>query len=233
MDVATFPRRRASSRPTIGQAITAAAKTLHDAGDPITYRRLARLAGCSTDTARNTANALKRAGGFPYVVQPWGEDKADPRASRKVIEAAAAIVEAGRELTYAALGEAMGCHPETAKSRVAMARELGKFPHEIVPRKPSKTPAQSVRDMAATSTVFSRHHAPVGPDPAVIAAIKAEHFAGMIDGRMERDDTPPGIPPMSFRNHAEWSRRKFERESSVGYERAIHRVASSGRRAES
>lgn len=143
------------------------------------------------------------------------------------IVAAAGIVARGEALTYRAIGAEMKCLPTLAKDAVSTARRAGRFPWEIV-RAPRMTIQERAgRDKAARDRRMARIEPKYMPErlaqiqasvEANKAIVLAELRAAMIDGTMEQDEMPPGVPPRSNKDHAAWSRMQFQDLHSGGYE---------------
>jgi hypothetical protein len=222
----SWPNRRPSAKPSLGDIITAAAKELHERGEAIWYRRLGEMAGVSVGSVRSEVNRLQRIGAFPYpVLLSSGHQGAS--VGELAIEAAKSILAAGGKLTYDAMAEVMGCSRNQVKARIASGRQMSRFPYRIMPSPTRQPPLDPHAVPPKKSEQSRRSYVPGGPDLAIKAQVLAEARAGMIDGRREEDDTPPGVAVRSFRDHAEWSGRKFVSESSADYQRTSYRAVSS------
>jgi hypothetical protein len=141
------------------------------------------------------------------------------------IAAAEAIEARGERVDRDSLSAEMGMRPKATYNAVLRAkldpRWRWKMPRRAMPVIAPEARAERNRRIVEARREVHPYRA-TAEEEAEIAAAKAEVLAeiraGMIDGTMEQDETPHGVPPRSNKDHAAWNRMTFTKEYAGVYE---------------
>lgn len=220
MSMTMDPRPSTPGGMTPRAVLLLVSKEMADRGEEITYEKLSRSIGRDAHATRMIVSRMIKAGLYPYEV---ATTRRQLRSQYLRADAVAMKIHAeGRGVGYAEISAETGIPTNRLWDVVKWARTLGLWRVEI-----AGETGGSLEDrirVAREAAANGKNKLTEADIERRKAEVLAESLAGMIDGSQEQDDTPPGVPPRSGKDHSAWSRMEFEDPSSLGYERTRYRV---------